>query len=236
MGVATAVTLLTLAGEFGVGPGAAQAQMSVQSSSADGSLNHGSSSPDDSSTDGAGDSAGQTSGDSSNSTDDGWLTIDDGPATSSPPQTRQTPGDHVASPAGTALPDGTGSGKRIVYDISGQRVWLVKAHDTVTRTYLVSGGRDQTLLDAGRYEVYSMSRNATSYNHQETMQYMVRFASGDHAPIGFHDVPMREDGSLVESRSELGTPLSSGCIRQWISDARALWEFAEVSTPVVVTA
>jgi lipoprotein-anchoring transpeptidase ErfK/SrfK len=229
VGVAVAVTLLTLAGQFGVGPGAAQAQLN-QNVDHNGSS---SASRTDSSSGSSGGSGSESSSKASDDTDD-WLTIDDSPATS--PTHNATPGDHISSPAGTELPKGTGTGKRIVYDISGQRVWLVSAEGTVTRTYLVSGGLDPNLLDPGRYQVYSMSRDATSYNHKSTMQYMVRFANGAHAPIGFHDVPMRANGSLVQSRSELGTPLSSGCIRQWISDARALWDFAEVGTPVVVTA
>ena len=36
--------------------------------------------------------------------------------------------------------------------------------------------------------------------------------------------------------SELGTPLSHGCIRQWRPDAKALWDFAPVGTEVVVVA
>jgi lipoprotein-anchoring transpeptidase ErfK/SrfK len=67
------------------------------------------------------------------------------------------------------------------------------------------------------------------------MKFMVRFAHGERAAIGFHDIPYK-DGSLVQSRSDLGTPLSSGCIRQWRPDAKALWRFAPVGTPVVVVA
>ncbi len=134
------------------------------------------------------------------------------------------------------MPEGSGSGKRVVYDISAQRVWLVGASDKVRRTYLVSGGKDASLLEPGSYQVTSMSRHAVAYNHKSTMNYMVRFAAGRHAPIGFHDVPARSDGSLVESRSDLGTPMSSGCIRQWISDPTTLWVFAKVDTPVIVTA
>ena len=61
------------------------------------------------------------------------------------------------------------------------------------------------------------------------MQYMVRFAHGKRAAIGFHDIPV-DDGELVQTREELGTPRSHGCIRQWRPDARALWRFAPVGT------
>ena len=46
------------------------------------------------------------------------------------------------------------------------------------------------------------------------MQYFVRFTEGDNgAAIGFHDIPV-DDGALVQSVAQLGTPLSHGCIRQ----------------------
>jgi lipoprotein-anchoring transpeptidase ErfK/SrfK len=38
----------------------------------------------------------------------------------------------------------------------------------------------------------------------------------------------------VQTLSELGTPLSDGCIRQDVDDAKALYEFAPVGTAVVV--
>lgn len=213
MGAAGLVTMLTVAGLVGIGPGAASAQIGPSRSSAhasDGSQDQAGSSPSDPST--------------GKQADDNWLTINDDP-----------PAD-PSSQSSTKLPKGTGRGKRIVYDMSDQRVWLVDADGDVDRTYLVSGGRNPDPLDPGTYSVYSMSRDAVSYNHKETMQYMVRFASGNHAPIGFHDIPARADKTLVQTRDELGTPLSSGCIRQWIRDARALYEFAAIDTPVVVTA
>ncbi|MGH3500892.1 MAG: L,D-transpeptidase [Nocardioidaceae bacterium] len=132
-----------------------------------------------------------------------------------------------------AVPAHSGKGKRIVFDVSDQRVWLVNAHNAAKRTYLVSGSTSNN-LKPGTYDVYSKSRNAVAYNHKETMNYMVRFAHGKNAAIGFHDIPAYHDGTLAESRSELGTPQSAGCIRQWIKDAKALWEFAPVGTTVVV--
>jgi hypothetical protein len=132
-----------------------------------------------------------------------------------------------------ALPDGSGTGKRVVFSESRQRVWLVTGGRHVRRTYLVSGSAYDN-LDPGTYEVYSRSEQAWGVDGSGTMRYFVRFTQGDAAAIGFHDIPVY-DGKLVQSPSQLGTPLSHGCIRQRRADARLLWRFAPLGTPVVVT-
>ncbi|HET6728691.1 MAG TPA: L,D-transpeptidase [Jiangellaceae bacterium] len=149
------------------------------------------------------------------------------PATPTPP-----PGD-VKPPATAALPADSGSGGRVVYAIGAQQVWLV-TDSTVVRTYKVSGSRyDQ--LEPGAYVVFSRSRYATSWHGTETMEYMVRFHRGARSNIGFHDIPVDTvSGTEVQTLTDLGTPLSDGCIRQDVEDAAALWEFAPVGTPVVV--
>lgn len=134
-----------------------------------------------------------------------------------------------------ALPAHSGEGRRIVFDMTSQRVWLVGPAGHVVRTYPVSGSKYDN-LNPGTYTVSSKSRYATAYNSDETLNYMVRFAYGRTAPIGFHAIPVRPDGSLVESRAGLGKPASDGCIRQWRTDALALWNFAPVGTRVDVVA
>ena len=145
------------------------------------------------------------------------------------------PPDPNVKPVATApLPADSGSGHRVVFDITQQQVWLVDAGDTVVRTYLVSGSRyDQ--LPIGTFEVFSKSRDAVSWHGTETMEYMVRFFRGQNSNIGFHDLPVvTATGAEVQTLSQLGTPLSDGCIRQDLEDAVALWEHTEVGTPVVV--
>jgi hypothetical protein len=139
-----------------------------------------------------------------------------------------------SAPRVPELPEGSGAGRRVVFDISDQRVWLVSAPDRVRRTYLVSGSLTDN-LGPGTYAVYSRSRHAAGIDDSGTMQFMVRFTHGERAAIGFHDIPV-SDGRLVQSRAQLGTPQSHGCIRQRRVDARALWHFAPVGTSVVVTA
>jgi len=132
------------------------------------------------------------------------------------------------------VPAASGEGRRVVFDKGAQRVWLVEASGAVRRTYLVSGSLTDN-LDAGSYSVYSKSEQAWGIDDSGTMRYMVRFAHGDRAAIGFHDIPVK-DGRLVQTRAELGAPQSHGCIRQARPDAQALWRFAPVGTPVVVVA
>lgn len=139
----------------------------------------------------------------------------------------------TAATEALALPPDSGEGRRVVFDMGDQRVWLVKDDGSVLRTYLVSGSRYDN-VDPGTYEVYSRSKHAYGIDDSGTMRYMVRFARGANAAIGFHDIPVL-DGKRVQSRDELGTPLSHGCVRQWRPDAKALWRFAPVGTTVVVT-
>jgi len=134
-----------------------------------------------------------------------------------------------------SLPAESGEGRRIVFSQSRQRVWLVDDAAQVVRTYLVSGSAYDN-LDPGTFRVYSRSENAVGIDDSGTMQYFVRFTTGDEgAAIGFHDIPV-DEGAPVQTLAELGTPLSHGCIRQRREDAIALWEFAPIGTSVVVTA
>jgi lipoprotein-anchoring transpeptidase ErfK/SrfK len=154
--------------------------------------------------------------------------------TSTVPSTDPATGSATTSPTSddTALPASSGTGRRVVFSESRQRVWLVSG-DEVERTYPVSGSIYDN-LDPGTYRVYSRSERATGVDGSE-LRYMVRFAHGDHAAIGFHWIP-RLHGERMQTRAQLGTARSHGCIRQATPDAQALWRFAPVGTTVVVTA
>jgi hypothetical protein len=156
-------------------------------------------------------------------------------ATATTDQPQDDLADNDESKATPPVPEDSGQGKRIVFDQSDQRVWLVDDDETVTRTYLVSGSLSDN-LDPGTYSVYSRSEQAWGVDDSGTMKYFVRFTEGDAGgAIGFHDIPV-DNGSLVQTVAQLGTPQSHGCIRQERTDAIALWDFAPVGTEVDVTA
>ncbi len=153
--------------------------------------------------------------------------------TAQPQAPAQPDAEQPASPQDLTLPKGSGEGRRVVFDLSRQRVWLVGPAGKVRRSYLVSGSETDN-LGPGQYQVYSKSRHAVSYTYEETMQYMVRFTQGERAAIGFHDIPRDQQGQPVQTRDQLGERLSSGCIRQARPDAIALWRFTDIGTEVVV--
>lgn len=139
-----------------------------------------------------------------------------------------------SGPGSPALPPGSGTGRRVVFSESAQRVWLVGSTGEVVDTWLVSGSLTDN-LQPGTYAVWSRSEQAWGIDDSGTMRYFVRFAHGERAAIGFHDIPV-DDGELVQGFDELGTPQSHGCIRQRRADARRMWDFAGMGTTVVVTA
>lgn len=142
----------------------------------------------------------------------------------------------AATDADTALPAGSGSGKRAVFSQTEQRVWIVGSDGEVERTYPVSGSDEDNLIP-GTYHVYGKSRWAVGIDDSGVMQYFVRFAHGtdNGASIGFHSIPTK-GGKPLQTVAQLGQRLSHGCIRQKTDDAIAMWDFASVGTEVVVVA
>lgn len=150
-----------------------------------------------------------------------------------PPPTTTT-----TMPAYLALPAGSGEGRRVVYSISRQRVWAVESNGAVVKTHAVSG--KVGIPYPGTYSVFSRSERTHSIkNPNITWGYMVRFTKGPEGDnIGFHEIPTQCDGSgrcwKLQSESQLGIPLSGGCVRQSTPDAIWMWHWAQLGTKVVV--
>lgn len=129
-------------------------------------------------------------------------------------------------------PANSGSGRRIVYSNTAQRVWLLEEDGTIRDSYLVSGRRDTPT--AGTYSVYSKSTKAWAGHDGITMNHMVRFARGRRLAIGFHSIPTYRSGLPMQTLQQLGTHQSAGCVRQEAGKAEALYHWADVGTTVVV--
>ena len=102
------------------------------------------------------------------------------------------------------VPDDSGQGRRIVYDNSKQRVWLVESDGTVADTYLVSGR--QGVPAPGGYEVFSKSETAFAGHDDITMTHMVRFAHGQTSTSGF--TPSPTTGTDAPSRARRSSAIT----------------------------
>ena len=144
----------------------------------------------------------------------------------------------VAS-AGSDAPElpedaGQGTGKRVVYQRSSQRVWAIDEDEKVVRSYLVSGSRYRNEVP-GWHKVYSRSESALGWDLQADLPYMIRYTQTERGHIGFHAIPSwRDSGEKLQTIEELGQRLSGGCTRQAPQDAEFLWSFADVGTRVLV--
>lgn len=168
---------------------------------------------------------------------------------SSPAQPGQTAPASTTSPsasAGSSAPrpslkkgdrSPAGDGKYVLWIKAENHVYLVDK-GVVTRVMVTTGLPWKT--PAGTYKVKYKARNSSSLDegHVWTLPYFVAFwrrpgADGD---IAFHEVPHDAKGRLEQPVETLGFPgyQSDGCDRMAPVDARAIWDFTVVGTPVVV--
>ncbi len=132
------------------------------------------------------------------------------------------------------IPANSGSGRRIVYERAGQRVWAIDNDENIIRSWLVSGSQYSNEVP-GTHQVYSKSEVSTAWNGKALLPLMVRWYQTDIGHLGFHAIPLlRTDNSPYQTEAELGTRLSGGCQRQANRDAQFMWNFAEIGTTVVV--
>lgn len=133
-----------------------------------------------------------------------------------------------------ALPANSGSGRRLVFERAGQRVWAVNKNNEIIRSWLVSGSKYNNETP-GEHRVYSRSEITTAWNGKAFLKKMVRWLKTEIGAIGFHQIPLRRsDNTVYQTEEELGTRLSGGCQRQAKLDADFLWSFAKIGTPVIV--
>lgn len=128
-----------------------------------------------------------------------------------------------SAPSADALPPNSGTGTRVVYSPSRQRVWLVQG-TAVSRTMAVVPGT--VTPPAGTYTVYAKSPGSTGGDGISVV-YLVRFDSGSSTIFGFD----AEAGVTGLPPAPKGR---TGGVRMEQTDAQVLYQFASVGTKVVV--
>jgi hypothetical protein len=134
----------------------------------------------------------------------------------------------------TGVPPNSGAGRRIVYSLSAQQVWLIEANEVVYNTHLVSGRRlGITSGDKqhGKFKVFSKSVRGCSGSI--VCPNMVRFNPTPWGNIGFHAIPLNR-GRRMQTDAELGQPRSHGCVRQANDQALIMYAWAQKGDVVYV--
>ena len=130
-------------------------------------------------------------------------------------------------------PQNSGSGRRIVYSLAAQQVWLVAADESVVHTNLVSGRRLSLATKEQQVGTFNVLRKrAMSCNKPTRCPNMVHFHLTGGEIIGFHQIPYTR--RPVQSEAELGQPRSHGCVRMSSADAKFLFDWVTVGDAVIV--
>jgi hypothetical protein len=138
------------------------------------------------------------------------------------PRKSLTPGSEET--AATSVPPESGTGRRLVYGLRADRVWLVDAGDKALRSFTVWPGT----LDPAPGEYRAGTRTeATTGSDGVPIEHVVYFAFSDGVNFAFSHA--RDGASPAPDRST-----QTAGVRMKVEDGTALWEFASTGTPVVV--
>ncbi|MCI3272367.1 hypothetical protein [Streptomyces cylindrosporus] len=127
--------------------------------------------------------------------------------------------------APAAVPDGSGTGRRIVYSLGQKTVWLVDASDAARRTFAVWPGTVSP--DPGTYSVGTRTEGPITGSDGVKIEHVVYFSTASGVNIAFSNAV---DGSSPPPASGTRT----GGIRMKTADGSALWTFGTAGTKVAV--
>ncbi|MEU2712263.1 hypothetical protein [Streptomyces sp. NPDC007205] len=128
------------------------------------------------------------------------------------------------APATPAVPDASGTGRRIVYSVGEKRVWLVDATGRATRTFTVWPG--SVSPQPGRYSITLRNQSHKGSDGVE-VEHIMYFTVVSGVNIAFSNAldgasPPPADGQKL------------GGIRMHKEDGAALWAFGDKGTTVAV--
>ncbi|WAZ27117.1 hypothetical protein STRCI_003623 [Streptomyces cinnabarinus] len=126
----------------------------------------------------------------------------------------------------TRVPDGSGTGRRIVYSLGQERVWLVDASEATRRTFTVWPGTVDP--DPGKYTVGQRTEDPITGSDGVKIEHVVYFAVQSGVNVAFSNAV---DGSSPPPPED-GT--QTGGIRMKTGDGSALWTFGTAGTTVTV--
>ncbi|MFH1620965.1 MAG: L,D-transpeptidase family protein [Patescibacteria group bacterium] len=119
--------------------------------------------------------------------------------------------------------------KRIKIILSKQRIEQ-QLGGIVLASYLVSTGRRGMQTPTGEFKILNKLPRAWSKMAGLWMPYWMQFTKSGH---GIHELP-EWPGGKKEGADHLGIPVSHGCVRLGDCEAKILYDWVDIGTPVTI--
>lgn len=119
--------------------------------------------------------------------------------------------------------------KRIEVDLSDQKLSYYLG-DIILRTATVSTGKQTTPTPVGEFAILNKSPRAWSRIAKLWMPYWMGFAGGKY---GLHELP-EWPGGRKEGQNHLGIPVSGGCVRLGIGEAKKIYDWTPIGTKLII--
>lgn len=142
--------------------------------------------------------------------------------------------DVIVTPGATEETSGTPNSKRIVVDISEQRMRLYEDNQLVA-THVVSTGKWSMPTPIGSFSIKNKMTTAYSRRYALYMDNWMAFTAD--GAYGIHSLPywkLKNGGVYYEGVAHLGIRVSHGCIRLSPKESAEVFKWASVGTSVTV--
>ncbi len=140
------------------------------------------------------------------------------------------PGGTTPAPASAPAAQPTGGNKRILVDLSEQRMYVYQGGQVVYK-WVVSTGMPGAATIPGHFKVLNKIPNAYAYTWGLQMPFWLGIYWAGSLQNGIHALPIMANGKLLWE-GYLGQRVSYGCIILSTENARTLYNWAAVGTPV----
>ena len=96
--------------------------------------------------------------------------------------------------------------------------------------FKISSGKRGLATPTGTFSILGKRGRAWSKKYKLFMPYFMQFTTAGH---GIHELPEWPNG-YKEGAAHLGIPVSHGCVRLGVGPAKAIYNWADIGTPVVI--
>jgi LysM repeat protein len=149
-----------------------------------------------------------------------------------PGQVLAIPRANSLAPAPAPALASAGGGKRIVIDLSEQHLYAYQG-EVLAYSFVASTGMPGAGTRAGTFRVLDKIPNAYASTWSLQMPHWLGIYWAGSTENGIHALPILSNGQRLWA-GYLGTPVSYGCVVLGTEEARMLYAWAEVGTPVVI--